>query len=378
MSSAFMELDFHAENLGSVRNGSFTQKPLTIFCGQNNTGKTWTLYALYHFYKSLWIGKTAEDNEKFDLDDFNFAISLELPSFFNAQSEQLRDATFSLINYPGYLKNIVDTLESRKVFLMPAERSGLHLFFHELRTRRTALLHHASQENIDISKLLSDVINSPYAKPIADYIDWLNNLPEIQKSKAGDGHSYAERIKRSLVGGTYRVDPRNGTIDFRPYKTQRDEKPVSLGLHMASSTVKSLFGLWFYLEHQARPGSILMIDEPELNIHPDNQRKIARLLARLVNADIGIVISTHSDYIIREFNSLIMLSQDEGGKLRKKHKYSDDEILRPEQVGAYLFDQHTITEFQITPSDGIYATTFDDVIADLNKVNNDIYYSLKE
>lgn len=147
---------------------------------------------------------------------------------------------------------------------------------------------------------------------------------------------------------------------------------------MTSSTVKSLFGLWFYLEYQARPGNIIMIDEPELNIHPNNQRQIARLLASLVNAGINIVISTHSDYIVREFNSLIMLSQDAGGKLRKKHKYNDEEVLQPKQVGAYLFDKHTITNFKITPSDGIYATTFDDVITNLNDVNDDIYYSLQE
>ena len=121
-----------------------------------------------------------------------------------------------------------------------------------------------------------------------------------------------------------------------------------------------------------------MIDEPELNVHPENQRKIARLLAKLVNAGLNIVISTHSDYIIREFNSLIMLNQDKGRKFRKKYKYGDNEVLKPEQIGAYLFDHQTIKPFDITPEDGIYATTFDEVIRNLNTVNNDIYYSLQE
>ena len=151
-----------------------------------------------------------------------------------------------------------------------------------------------------------------------------------------------------------------------------------MGLHLTSSTVKSLFGLWFYLEHQAHKGSILMIDEPELNIHPENQRKIARLFARLVNKGLNIVISTHSDYIVREINSLIMLSQDANEHLRKQYKYKPEEILKREQVGAYLFDNHIIEPFSITRDDGIHATTFDDVIEDLNKVNNDIFYTLQE
>ena len=150
-----------------------------------------------------------------------------------------------------------------------------------------------------------------------------------------------------------------------------------MGLHMTSSTVKSLFGLWFYLENQAQPGDLLMIGEPELNIHPENQRHIARLLARLVNAGLRVVISTHSDTIVREFNSLLMLSQD-NGELRKKHRYSEDEVLTVEQVSACLFDNQKITPFEISPEDGIYATTFDTVIEDLNRVNDDIHYSLQE
>ena len=54
-----------------------------------------------------------------------------------------------------------------------------------------------------------------------------------------------------------------------------------------------------------------MIDEPELNLHPDNQRRIARLLARLVNLGIKVFITTHSSYIIKELNTLIMLNRDE-------------------------------------------------------------------
>ena len=121
-----------------------------------------------------------------------------------------------------------------------------------------------------------------------------------------------------------------------------------------------------------------MIDEPELNIHPKNQRQIARLLARLVNAGLNITFSTHSDYIVRELNTLIMLRQDGAEGLREKYPYKEDETLSTDQVAAYLFDEQTITPFEITPDDGIYATTFDDVIDELNSVNNDVYYSLQE
>ena len=72
-----------------------------------------------------------------------------------------------------------------------------------------------------------------------------------------------------------------------------------------------------------------------------------------------------------------MLSQD-NGELRDKHDYSEDEVLNIEQVSACLFDKQKITSFEINPEDGIYATTFDTVIEDLNRVNDDIHYSLQE
>ena len=40
-------LKFQVENLGVIKAGEFTQKPLTIFCGPNNSGKTWVMYSLY-------------------------------------------------------------------------------------------------------------------------------------------------------------------------------------------------------------------------------------------------------------------------------------------------------------------------------------------
>lgn len=372
-------LTFDVENLGRVRGGSFALKPLTIFCGLNNSGKTWTMYSLYHFFKLLKGWKELSEKPKPGLKKFNEVMSKGLPRLFNASKEELNDTRFAANLTDRRTWQSIAKCDEADAFLIPAERSGLHLFFRELSTRRTALLHHASRDNIDINELLRDVIRSRYAMPIARYIDWLNELADKQKSKSEGFHAYAECLKKDLAGGAYKVDARTGSIEFKPYQVKRDGRKTSrLRLHMTSSTVKSLFGLWFYLEHEARPGGVLMIDEPELNIHPENQRKIARLLARLVNAGLNIVISTHSDYIVREFNSMIMLNRDEKGKLRRKHRYKEDEILNPDRVGAYLFEKQTIESSKITSDNGIHAVTFNSVIRNLNNVNNDIYYSIQE
>ena len=384
------DLKFKVKNLGVIEEGKFTQKPLTLFCGPNNSGKTWVMYSLYYYHASMArLARLRRGHKALrkSLAEFNQELSGGLADdVFNTSPTLLADAIFRLISFDeAHFQAFLDSPENiRFPFLIPAERNGLHLFFRELSTHRTALLHHASKENIDLRELLKDVMRSRYALPIAHYIDWLNQLPDIQRKASGAFHQQALHLQKQLTNGAYKVERRSGDILFKPRKKKRGGAATqNMGLHMASSTVKSLFGLWFYLENQAQPGDLLMIDEPELNIHPENQRHIARLLARLVNAELRVVISTHSDYIVREFNSLLMLSQDNGelrenGKLREKHGYRKDEILKIEQVSAYLFDKQSITEFEISPEDGIYATTFDEVIEDLNRVNDDIYYSLQE
>ena len=377
MERQLRNMTFEVKNLGVVKQGKLTQQPLTILCGPNNSGKTWVMYSLYYFYK-LMIAAYDIDIPGNALSDLSKTINRDLENVFNTSKNLLGNASFipqlSEEQLTQQIQNIPNT------FLMPAERCGLHLFYRELSTRRTALLHHVSRENIDLWELLRDVIRSRYAMPIADYINWLNQLPENQHSSPGRFHDCGEFLKKKLVQGAYTVSRRTGDdITFKPYQRKRDGNPTPvMGLHMTSSTVKSLFGLWFYLENQAKVGDLLMIDEPELNLHPQNQRIIARLLAKLVNAGLNVVISTHSDYIVREFNSLIMLNDERAQTLRKKHNYQEDEILDPTMIGAYLLDDQTIKSFEISPDDGIYATTFDEVIRDLNQVNDDIYYSLQE
>lgn len=296
------------------------------------------------------------------------------------QSQRFPDISFILAEAVSH--HLLGLPPRRSVFLVPAERNGLHLFHRELANRRTALLHHAAKKDreIDIGKLIQDVVGSRYAEPIAHYIDWLNEIPSVRRNKPGHFHALAEEVKK-VVGGRYDVDA-DGDITFTPRKLKRGdgEAPPRLDLHLTSSTVKSLFGLWFYLEHQARVGDVLMLDEPELNLHPSNQRLLARLLARLVNSGLRVVVSTHSDYLVREVNSLIMLSREHEcrAELMKRFGYQETEFLSPELVAAYLFDDRKINPMKVTANEGIQAETFDAVIHDLNETSDEIYYAYQE
>lgn len=450
---------FKPSKLGCLQDeaGGIEFKPLTLVCGQNNTGKTWVMYALYGFLtetpsiklpgiaalaKDLvregqmrWnLAHWANEHGRKALQAINQATQHDLPRIFNSAPEFFKDSRFDWeVNLEDWMaqaiarplevrlalgrekkdvlrlskpageqvvqlvllsdqfpdteyflseaitRHLIGNPPRRNVFLVPAERNGLHLFYRELSNRRVTLLHHAAKKDKDIhiGELIQDFIRSRYAKPIADYIDWLNELPETRKKKKGPFHTQAEELKK-IIGGRYDIDT-EGEISFTPYKLQRGngEAMPKMGLHLTSSTVKSLFGLWAYLEYDAQPGDVLMIDEPELNLHPSNQRKLARLLARLVNEKLRVIVSTHSDYLVREMNSLIMLSQPAPvqQELMARFRYQPDEIMLPDQVAAWLFSERCITAMEINATEGIDAQTFDEQIHDLNDTSDGIYYA---
>lgn len=115
-------------------------------------------------------------------------------------------------------------------------------------------------------------------------------------------------------------------------------------------------------------------------MHLDNQRKIARFLDKIANRGINIIISTHSDYIIREFNNLIMLNNDFKGrdKIMQKYNYSEDELLSIKDINAYLFTDNTIRTMEVNRYEGIIAETFDKVINSFNESSDEIFYTLQE
>ncbi|MGS7467769.1 AAA family ATPase [Bacillus paranthracis] len=263
-------------------------------------------------------------------------------------------------------------------FILPAERSGLNLFHNELNKNRNEIVRELSVSILNDDDDISDIKKSvsSYALPISDYISFLNDKDSLKK-EISEFATIGMEMQEKILKGTYYVDEQS--IYFRPISSSK-ENAKNINLHVSSSTVKTMFGLDFYLNHIAERGQFLIIDEPELNLHPDNQRKIARILAKMANAGVHVVISTHSDYIIKELNNLIMLSNDFKSKadIMYRYGYKSDEILKPNDVSAYVFRDNEIKKMEINENEGIVALTFDEVINAYNEAADDIFYTLEE
>lgn len=272
-------------------------------------------------------------------------------------------------------------------FIASAERTGAAIFRKELNFARNRLLKEMSQadDKIDPWELLHKSYQD-YPLPVEKNVDFTRQLESVAKLKSFVADEHPEALARfaGIIGGAYRVT-RNDELYFTP-----KGKRVRLGMDESSSGVRSMLDLGFYLRHSAKRGDLLMMDEPELNLHPENQRRIARLFARLANLGIKIFITTHSDYIVKELNTLIMLNQDKPGlkTIAKREGYDDSELIRAEKIKVYIAEKalvqldgnkrrsrcHTLTEARIDPESGIEARSFDSTIDEMNRIQDAIIW----
>ena len=260
-------------------------------------------------------------------------------------------------------------------FIASAERTGATMF----------------RDGLDVSSFEVDAFFDhvpDYPLPVTANVDFARRVGSVvkQSSFLADNHRRVLCDFSDVIGGDYIVDE-NDDIRFQPTHQQ-----LSLTMNESSSAVRALLDIGLYLRHVARPGDLLMVDEPELNLHPQIQRRIARLLARLANLGIRVFATTHSDYIVKELNTLIMLNQDKPHlrRIAEEEGYQREELLTPDQLRVYIAERaetgrddrsvqaHTLARAPIDQELGIEARSFDETINKMNEIQEAIVWGVDE
>ena len=273
-------------------------------------------------------------------------------------------------------------------FITSAERTGVAIFRRDLNSARNRLLDEMAQANkvMDARDLFSKGYQN-YPSPIEANVEFTGQLEYISKRKSFITKEHPDVLEEfaDIVGGDYSIT-QNDQLYYIPRGTR-----VRLTMDQSSSAVRSLLDMGFYLRYVAHKGDLLMVDEPELNLHPKNQRRIAKLFARLVNLGIKVFVTTHSDYIVKELNTLIMLNHDESHlkRIAQENGYRNDELISSDQVKVYMAREdlipleegqkrrrrgHTLVEADVDPELGIEAPSFDETIKEMNRIQRDIVW----
>lgn len=449
-------------NLGVIGEGTIDlSKKISLFCGQNGTGKTYLAYIIYRLLtRNLRISDNTEIADHL-ISNRSININIDFQSIFDFKQSKLEETKKSLPEIFGIgineseklfsefriedtetkedfkLKIISSKIDSRvnifdldlsltknkdddqltlsiineniseetinisryfiesyietslalypitNVVMFPVERNSINTFSKQLSIRKQNTLDDLKltidkEKNIGKIKSLLDFKRYPLA--ISDELKIADDLAEIKKKKS-KFFDFAEELERELLLG--KVDISNdGEIEFTPKISPSTKLPIQ----MTASIIKTLSSLIVYLKHRASENDLIIIDEPEINLHPENQIILTRIFARLANKGFRLLISTHSDYIVRELNNLLILSRKDKPSVMKNAKefdYKADEYINQEDLGVYSFkfknsndSKITIEQVPVTET-GFNIDAMDSVIDKQNDISERLYYSVK-
>jgi len=373
------------KNLGPIESGEIDfndLKGINLIIGKNNTGKTYLSNFIYTVLRNIRIERTLNDEIRSigkRMENNNFSDELretDLPFVFHTNKNRFENTKINIEfdekdKFTENKKYFLENIEINNVCCFPAERSGAILFYNQLLENRNNIL-----RQLELSRDINLLKNiSRYSEPVNEYIIRLNKLEEYEnKEETGIYKNLVKNINiQNIIEGEIIIKS-NQII----YKSEND---LELNMGLVSSTVKTLAGFFLYLKYQAQKGDIVFIDEIELNLHPENQRKVMRLINYLSKQGLKFVISTHSPIIMQEINNMIMFE-------KCKNKIDDEIIeeysidrenygLRQEDVNVYFLNNKTI-EMAEFGEDGIITETFNEVLGEIDNLYQELLFAMEE
>ena len=373
------------KNLGPIEKGEIDLndlKGINLIIGKNNTGKTYLSNFIYTVLRNIRIERTLNDEIRSvgkRMENNNFSDELretDLPFVFHTNKNRFENTKINIEfdekdKFTENKKYFLENIEINNVCCFPAERSGAILFYNQLLENRNNIL-----RQLELSRDINLLKNiSRYSEPVNEYIIRLNKLEEYENKEETE-------IYKNLVKNINIQNIIEGEIIIKSnqiiYKSEND---LELNMGLVSSTVKTLAGFFLYLKYQAQKGDIVFIDEIELNLHPENQRKVMRLINYLSKQGLKFVISTHSPIIMQEINNMIMFE-------KCKNKIDDEIIeeysidrenygLRQEDVNVYFLNNKTI-EMAEFGEDGIITETFNEVLGEIDNLYQELLFAMEE
>lgn len=322
----------------------------------------------------------------------------KLPHFRISKIEQNNDRLFlhlsedinndSFVNNDSFSQQIVSVVVSlvmenifSDILPLPAERNAFINTYKILANRRYKVLKEMQRElfstrskaidrQLELSREQGDI---RYPQPVEDFLDFLSdieleNSPDIDPKNKNIFQKLADQIEE-YIQNKNKTKFKNTKFGGKEIKVSV-KKGLEIDLYNASSSIKQLAPLLLYLRYRAKVGDFLVIDEPEMNLHPESQVKLLEALSILVNLGVRVLLTTHSPYIMAHLNNIVNGNHDDQEILENQAQslYLQDSqaFLKMEQVSAYEIKENKLLSLH-DPDYGIRWDTLSDVSVDVQQ-----------
>lgn len=430
------------EEYGKIKRAEIEIAPLTLFVGDNNTGKSYLLALLWGIEKfgvEALIGEECGETDEAELlidwigeqidiamSNHYYEVSLEtmadvLENFLNLQLQRQKNFLVRRIfnsknidigKLSIKLGNLRDSIlcfsvDEESVFLDMNDKKG-HRFgiskeimedgsYREIDVVRSFLIQviYCCVLNLDRDEdemdacvylpaartgfmLTKDIINkagrkntfnipeeketiTPFVRPINQFLDIMGDMSAEFVENTGNIR-LAQELELEMTNGTVDISSMpNKEVQYVPVGSKK-----GIQLRLSSAVVTELSPLILMLKHKERIKR-LYYEEPEMCLHPQLQYKMGKMLGRIVNSKIGLVITTHSDLIMQHINSMIKLAKREDcQEICKKMGYTKMDLLSQRDIKVYQFRAKsrgkTEVEELLCGEEGFCVPTFNDAL----------------
>lgn len=270
------------------------------------------------------------------------------------------------------LRQLVGTVLPAPV-LITAERAGVASFASDVMAY--AISKQSDKNAINANPFAEAMLSEHYPMAIVDELSLYNDIRQIPEGKeyrmAGvtEADFFYDWFKNNVMDGD--VVSREGKLFYLQKSTN-----VNMPMTDASTSARALIELNHFVHYIMRPGSLLLIDEPELNLHPDRQRQLMRALCMMANQiGVGVVVSTHSDYMLRELNMLMRigkLPQEAKDRILGDYSIPNASIIDKDDVAVYVVGSGSAKSMQLDTMYGFAVSSFDDTIESFNALYSEI------
>jgi predicted ATPase len=369
-------LTFSVTNLGKIKKcNDIHIKDFTVFIGKNSSGKTWLAKLIYFysdikyqfpvarrlFEKKIKVSFQEKTNLQFSIEeqkkflsDYNNVVKANYYGFigvdnkesikkieslmnikFNAIEIFFSDNFITLQEYEHYiiydfLHNLLPLL---KAHYLPAARANYmitykYLFESQFNNFRNVLLKKGKNKKIGI---LPEIENN-----------FLQDIYQVDTKNHKKFFKLAAKIEKNILTSGKLSIKNPQSQDLPTYEFKLNENGLMLDLSAASSAVTELSPLLMYFRYKISEGGneLLIIDEPELSLHPDAQRQLVEILVEAVNEGLKLILVTHSPFILEALNTHLQRAKIDDLLLTGEIK--NFPLLSPEKTAAYFFDEGDI------------------------------------
>lgn len=301
---------------------------------------------------------------------------------------------------PSIIRVLLSPIQD--TFFIPASRSFFPVFYqyiYEIERNKRSEYNRRLQElieNIDddsdsnedkLKRLREQLPKRSYTEPMNKVIESLYSL-NTKKEINSVYNSLIEKMI-GLMGGEITISSLESIAPIQ-FSFKFDESK-DLPMYLASSSVNQLTILYLYLKYWAKEkNNFLMIDEPEVNLHPENQIRLMDILVQFVTEhDNRVLITTHSPILTDILNNYVYLHTLKSYDVDVIKILEDNQLknlnpeisLAKEDLGVYFFTGDKIIDYG-TSQYGVYFRNFKEVINSVQKsgeiLTNHIYLAENE